>query len=62
MLVYIYKIKGNREATNRNNKAMYTYSNLSLHTLVKVTSESRALTLEGREFHNLPVGYSKDFR
>ena len=25
--MYIYKTKGNREATNRNNKAVYTYSN-----------------------------------
>ena len=33
-----------------------------LHALVKVTSEFRALILEGREFHNLPVEYLKDFR
>ena len=32
---------------------------MCLHALVKDTSESRALILEGREFHSLPVEYSK---
>ena len=49
---------GTERQLNKKNKGVHTYSKeckMCLHALVKDTSESRALILEGREFHRLPV-------
>ena len=61
------KSKHCRETTKQKEqryKGVHTYSKdckMCLHALVEDTSESRALILEGGEFHSLPVEYSKIF-
>ena len=66
MYVHV-QIKGNRESNKQKQQSHVHIIKINanyvrLHALVKVTSEPRALILEGREFHNLPVEYSKDFQ